>query len=386
MREADLATIPPMTKDDLMSNFDAILTVPDLSRALAEAHLDGLTGDAYLQDKYHVVASGGSSGTRGVFVYDWEGWLECALTQQRFRMRERIRLGIGPDAVSVIVAGGKASHMSFAISRTFGRTMTTIAATLPLSEMVERLNAIQPTVLAGYPSIHFALAAEAEAGRLTISPRLVMCGSEPLLPEMRHRIETVWSAKAMNGYFTSEGTTASDCGADLGMHLSDDVCVFEPVDMNGRPVGPGERAAKLYVTPLFNLAQPLIRYELTDEVTLRDGVCACGSAMRRIDDIGGRSDDIFTYPGGVTVHPMTFRSPLGRERSIVEYQVRQTEQGAAISLRCDAEIDAEALRGAIENKLHAVGLSQPKITIDVVDGFDRSGTGKLKRFFPLEVR
>ena len=95
VREADLATIPPMTKDDLMENFDAILTVPDVSRDTAEAHLDGLTEDAYLAGRYHVVASGGSSGTRGVFVFDWEGWLECALTQQRFRVRERAQLGLG---------------------------------------------------------------------------------------------------------------------------------------------------------------------------------------------------------------------------------------------------------------------------------------------------
>jgi phenylacetate-CoA ligase len=72
VQEADLATIPPMTKDDLMRHFDAILTARDVSRELAETHLDGLTGDAYLRDHYHVVASGGSSGVRGVFLFDWE--------------------------------------------------------------------------------------------------------------------------------------------------------------------------------------------------------------------------------------------------------------------------------------------------------------------------
>ena len=82
--EADLAFIPPMTKTDLMTNFDAILTVRDVSRDTAKAHLDVLTGDAYLHDRYHVVASGGSSGHRGVFVYDWDRWLVCALAQQRF--------------------------------------------------------------------------------------------------------------------------------------------------------------------------------------------------------------------------------------------------------------------------------------------------------------
>src|SRR5438874_12809602 len=60
-----------------------------------------------------------------------------------------------------------------------------------------------------------------------------------------------------------------------GMHLNEDVCVFELVDESGVPVKPVERAAKLYITPLFNVAQPLIRYELTDELTVIDAPCAC---------------------------------------------------------------------------------------------------------------
>src|SRR4030095_4253022 len=158
-------------------------------------------------------------------------------------------------------------------------------------------------------------------GRLRVKPALVMCASEPLLPEMRASIEEVWNVRVVNRYFTSEGPSPSDCGAGYGMHLNEDVCIFEPVDEHGAPVAVGQRAAKLFVTPLFNLAQPLIRYELTDEVTLKDAACPCGSGMRLIDDIGGRSDDTFLYAGGVVAHPMLFRSPLGRQRNIVEYQV-----------------------------------------------------------------
>lgn len=79
------------------------------------------------------------------------------------------------------------------------------------------------------------------------------------------------------------------------MHLSEDVAIFEPVDGDGRPVPPGTRATKMYITKLYNHVQPLIRYELTDEVTLIDEPCPCGCAMRRIDDIEGRSD---ARPGG----------------------------------------------------------------------------------------
>jgi phenylacetate-coenzyme A ligase PaaK-like adenylate-forming protein len=387
--EADLASIQPMTKDEMMANYDAVVTDRRLKREALEAHLEGLTTGAYFLDEYIVVASGGSSGTRGVFVYDWNGWLACALGNFRYRVRLFDRAGIAPDATRVVIAGGKASHMSYAMSRGFllNAGSRTVPATTPLPEIVSRINDLQPTVLSGYPTVLTALAREALAGRVRIAPKVITCSSEPLLGEMRDIMREAWGAgtPVLNSYFTSEGASAAACGEGAGMHLIEDGCIFEAVDASGRSVAPGERAAKLYITQLFNHAQPLIRYELTDEVTLLDeGECACGSAMRRIDDIGGRSDDLFTYQGEIVVHPMTFRSPLGRERHIVEYQVRQTVQGAEVVLRTDGPVDREALRAALERGLSAAGVRDPRVSVEILEGaFERQVTGKLKRFFPL---
>jgi len=186
-----------------------------VSRDHAETRLDGLTGDAYLLDHYHVVASGGSSGVRGVFLFDWDGWLMCALTNIRFRARAR-PLWDRTQRCAGVIAGGKASHMGYAMAQTFSRSMGSLPATLPIHEMVARLNALQPAILSGYPSSLFSFASDARKGRLSIHPRLVMCASEPLLPEMHHRIEDVWSFRVINSYFTSEGASASDCGAGRG--------------------------------------------------------------------------------------------------------------------------------------------------------------------------
>jgi phenylacetate-coenzyme A ligase PaaK-like adenylate-forming protein len=381
----DLTSIPPMTKDDLMANFDAILTDRVLSRELVESHLDGLTEDAYLLDQFHVVASGGSSGKRGVFVFDWDGWLTCMLAMTRFRRRGFFKAGLGPSDLTAQVAGGKASHMTYAQRSTFGvaNNSVSVPASLPIAEIVARLNELQPAALGGYPSAISSLAMEASAGRLRISPRFVNTGSEPLLSESRAMIEQAWGRQVMNIYGTSEGASASSCGEGPGMHLNEDVCIFEPVNDEGRLVPPGERASKVYITRLYNHVQPLIRYEMTDEVTLLDEDCPCGSGLRLIADIGGRSDDVFTYPGGLVVHPITFRSPLGRERNVIEYQVRQTQNGAQIDLRAGGQVDLESLRLAIQRELQKLGLKEAEVSLRVVDGFERLGTGKLKRFFPL---
>lgn len=387
MQESDLASIPPMTKEDLMRDFDKILTVHGVSRDLAEEHLDRLTKDAYLLEEYHVIASGGSSGARGVFVYDWDGWLTLALIANRWVTRaQRHYAGLRPGATRANVAGGKASHMSFALAATFGGNLgaVQVPATLPIRDIAARLNGLQPETIAGFPSAIFSLANEADAGRLKITPGMIICNSEPLLPEMRAFIEKVWGVRVLNRYGTSEGAMASSCGEGNGMHLNEDLCVYEPVDHAGRPVVPGQRAAKLYVTPLFNHALPLIRYELTDELTLIDVQCPCGSGMRLIDDIGGRSDDGFVYARGVSVHPLVFRSPLGRHRNIIEYQVRQTKGGAAIDLKMEGPVDFDALRIDIVQGLHDAGIAEPDITIRAVEGFERLATGKLKRFFRLD--
>jgi phenylacetate-coenzyme A ligase PaaK-like adenylate-forming protein len=103
--EADLARIPPMTKDDMMEHLDGIFTDPRLSRRLVEAHVDILVDDAYLLDEFHVFTSGGSSGRRGVFVYDWNGWMWFALSFVRFGIRERrADPALGPRAIEAVVA------------------------------------------------------------------------------------------------------------------------------------------------------------------------------------------------------------------------------------------------------------------------------------------
>jgi phenylacetate-coenzyme A ligase PaaK-like adenylate-forming protein len=98
------------------------------------------------------------------------------------------------------------------------------------------------------------------------------------------------------------------------MHLSDDLPIVEPVDARGGAVSLGVRSAKVYTTNLYNPVLPLIRYEITDEVTLLEEPCPCGSAHRLVEDIQGRLDDSFFYPGVGMIHSHVFRSRLGREQ------------------------------------------------------------------------
>jgi hypothetical protein len=62
----DLSALPVMTKDDLMSSFDEVLTDRRLHRGLVEDTLSATgTEPRPLWDEYRCFASGGSTGRRG---------------------------------------------------------------------------------------------------------------------------------------------------------------------------------------------------------------------------------------------------------------------------------------------------------------------------------
>lgn len=387
VRADDVSALPVMTKNDLMQSFDEIITDRRLTRDLVETHLDALTTDAYLCDEYHVCASGGSSGQRGVFVYDFDTWAVTFASNLRFSFSMQQKLLGNDPLIRVIVAADKASHMTSAFAQTFASPLvpiTRVPATWPIARIVSDLNEIQPGMLVAYSSVMRELAREAAAGRLHIAPRMMGVTSEPLLPEIRAAVADVWSVPLFNSFGSTEGLMGGSCSAQRGLHLSDDLFIIEPVDAAGRPVPAGTRAAKVYLTSLVNLTQPLIRYELTDEVTVLDEPCPCGVTLLHIDDIQGRLDDAFTYANGPTVHPFTFRSILGRDRNIIEYQVRQTAAGADIAIRTAGAVETERIAKSLCSALRDLGVAQPAVTVTIVDTLERQSTGKLRRFVPLK--
>jgi phenylacetate-CoA ligase len=384
----DLRGLPAMTKADLMAGFDDIVTDRRLSRALAERHLASLESDSYLLGRYHVVTSGGSSGQRGVFVYDWDAWPAFYLSMQRFFQRDwsqdRDLDGI-PQRVAV-VAASRATHMSSALAQTFtrpGAELRNFPVTRPMEQIVAGLNQWQPTVLQGYASILHQLCAEARSGRLRIRPRRIRSRSEPLLPQTRADLEDTWGVTVHNEWVCTEGASAATCGAGRGLHLSEDLVIIEPVDAAGGPVPAGVLSGKVYLTNLYNLALPLIRYELTDQMSFLPGACPCGTAFARIEDVQGRLEDLFIYGPGTRVHRYVFASVLGLEPGVIEYQVRQTPAGADITVVTDGPVDTGRIGREISTALSRLGLPDPVIHVCPAAALDRTAMGKLRRFIPL---
>src|SRR3954468_22042794 len=109
---ADMAAIPTMTKTDVMEHWDEIVTDRRLTLELAEAHLERVAseGPAYLLGKYQVVTTGGSSGRRGVFAWDFEGWLGFGLSRERPTFWLRRQGGGDRGGRRAVAAAGHPPH------------------------------------------------------------------------------------------------------------------------------------------------------------------------------------------------------------------------------------------------------------------------------------
>jgi phenylacetate-coenzyme A ligase PaaK-like adenylate-forming protein len=380
----DLARMPPMLKKEAQDNWDSIVTT-DIDRAGAERVLAEQPWFSYTPAGLQVFSSGGSSGVRGVYIWDWDLFVTLAGLAWRWQVRaERASGSPTPSRLAVLEAGEPphASTPLFDVPITPTMQTVVIPAAAPFEQVRQAVADARPTHLVGYASVIGRLARAAIAGELDIRPVRVSTNSEPLSDEDRDAITAAWGAPIHNLWGSTEvGVQAVGCGQGDGLHISEDEVILERVDADGRPVGPDEPAVRTLATGLAGRTFPFIRYDLGDEVTLLPGTCECGSAMLRVADIAGRRDDDFRY-GRRTVPASAFRYVLGTDPRISEYQVHQTPDGANVLVV--GSPDVSTVTAALAAQLLPYGLADPGITVRVVDQIPRhASTGKLKRFIAL---
>ena len=392
--EEDIPTLPTMSKADVMSNWDRIVTDPRLTLEIANANitskLRGETTDYYLFDEYQIFATGGSSGTRGVFIWGWEEFIQISCSTFRYQMRDRPPESLTGRRMLAVVEAGETVHGSaflYSISTDPEEEIAWFPADTPPKKLVAELNAAQPSHLIGYSSTIELLAGEALAGNLSIKPEHVATNSEPLMPEARVAVREAWGIEPNNMWGSVEvGILGVEADDHVGMYVSDDLAICEIVDKDNNPTTDPDRIDKLLVTSLFGRSMPLIRYELTDIVIPMERPSGNSSVYSMISEIRGRSDDAFKYAGDVLIHPMVFRTPLGQNPMIEQYQVHQTARGADIAVIARGALDVDRLHADIVEALQSRGLDKPQVALRLVDTLEHhKETGKMKRFIPLRT-
>src|SRR5204863_7814323 len=121
-----------------------------------------------------------------------------------------------------------------------------------------------------------------------------------------------------------------------GIHLPEDLVIYEPVDGDNRPVDENTYSSKLLITTLFNRALPLIRYEVSDIVRVSIAPCRCRKPFSRMTSIIGRREEVLKFPGKngleVSIHAGQLRSPLIRMPGLRQFQFGRSESGVQVKI------------------------------------------------------
>lgn len=318
-RVESVEQLPVTDKKTLMGRFDDWVTDREVTlEKVRELVADpDRVGERFL-GRYTIAGTSGTTGRPGLFLTD-----ERTMAVVSAMALRTLTAWLGfSEFVSLIRGGGRA-----AFSEAPGHTPTGVSAArsrrsargrkrflpmpvhTPVAELVPRLNAFRPALLAAYATTAKLLANEQKARRLGIRPVLVVSFAEGLSVDDYDRLATVFGAKVANTYAASECQFLSYSCEHKWLHVNADWAILESVDANYRPVVPGEHSHTVLLTNLANRVQPILRYDLGDSVVQRPEPCPCGNPLPAIR-VEGRSSEVLSFPTGsgeqVSVPPLAF--------------------------------------------------------------------------------
>lgn len=293
--EIDLASLPPTDKATLMPRFDEWVTVSRVSyQAVTRfAGERGHIGQLF-EGRYAVWKTSGTTGDMGLFVHDP---FALAVYDTLFAARAWPAMATATATLKLAQHGGRmacvvASEDHFAGISSWRHQahaypwlapmMRDFSVMTPLPELCRQLQAWDPGQIVAYPSVLSLLAREQLADRLALKPAILVSGGETLDAEEKDLIEGAFDCHLYNVYACSECDYVA-FGCEHGwLHINADWVILEPIENDGSPTPPGKPSVSTLLTNLANKAQPIIRYDLKDSVTVKAEPCPCGRHLRAI--------------------------------------------------------------------------------------------------------
>ncbi len=292
--------------------FDAAAVHPDDCRALDDLRRFPFSTKADLRDTYpygmfavprerisRVHASSGTTGRPTVVGYtaaDLDAWAAVVARSMRAagaRAGDRVHVAYGYG----LFTGGLGAHAG---AERLGCTVIPVSGG-QTPRQVQLIVDLQPDVIMVTPSYLLAILDEFAAQGLdprATTLKVGILGAEPWTDGMRREIEERMDMHAVDIYGLSEVMgpgVASECVETKdGLHIWEDHFLPEVVDpVTGERLADGE-IGELVFTSLTKEAMPVVRYRTRDLTRLLPGTAR---TMRRMERIGGRSDDMIILRG-----------------------------------------------------------------------------------------
>jgi phenylacetate-CoA ligase len=188
----------------------------------------------------------------------------------------------------------------------------------------------------------------------------MICAGEPMPEPTRLRMEEEWGADVYNHIGGTEpGGWAGMCSEKKGMHVIEPNFLLEMVDLEtmSKPIPDGVKGVAV-ITPFGRRCIPLIRFNLKDVMKVMTEPCPCGRTSRRVDEVGGRVDDLRKIRGVFFSPHLVEEVIRARFPEVVEFEIVLTQEGVMPVLTLKVEPDTSVsenqykeLRGRIREAL-----------------------------------
>jgi putative adenylate-forming enzyme len=385
--------LPPISKELMMDHYDDFVCDRFLKRKNIEEFLSrSKEPREKYRNIYTVIHTSGSSGTISLFVYGPEDWavikamVVARVAKPAPHFFRRIKLSFIGATDGHYAAVSLSSDVPPLLAR-----FLPLPVNSPLESIDQKSNAFHPDVVCGYSSGVHLLAQEQLKGHITIRPERIICTSDPLTPEMREAIRQAFGREPVNLYAASESLSmAAQCERHENLHLFADWHIFEAVDEDLRPVATGT-PGNLLLTNLYNYTQPLIRYQMHDEIVINEEPCGCRLPFPTMRNLAGRQEDFLWYETADGkrdyLHPIVLVELF--VAGLKKFQVIQTRRDEML-MKVIIAGEKDAVLAAIRQRMHEIFCGKRleatvKLTLEVVQDIPNDPiTGKFKLIIPLK--
>ena len=188
---------------------------------------------------------------------------------------------------------------------------------------------------------------------MNIKPVLIPLAAEGLPIDEYDRIARAFDTKVGNSYAATECPFLSfDC-EHRWLHVNSDWVVLEPVDVDYRPVLPGQQSHTVLISNLANRMHPILRYDLGDRILQRPDPCPCGNPLPAVR-VQGRAADVLTFPTErgerVSIPPLAFE--LDHVPGIELFQiVQRTPTSLRVRFQSSAGVDPDRVWQAAHTEI-----------------------------------
>lgn len=216
----------------------------------------------------------------------------------------------------------------------------------------------------------------------SLCPSLKQCvvTSEMLFDDDKKLLESSFGVPVINEYGASELDLIAFTNPGDEFAVNSETLFVEILDENNKAV-PNGQPGRIIITSLYNMAHPLIRYDIGDT-----GVLTLNSTFKKpvLEKLIGRTNDVAKLPSGKVVPGLTFyyvtKSVIEDDGNVKEFVIEQTHLDTfKILYVSERKLTSEetktmqiALFKYLENDLTLIFVRVPVL--------DRSNRGKLKQF------